>query len=146
MFKDYEKKKIWISVKIENLYIPISQLKYTHKTKVIYTQARGQGVAGGGGQLPPMFFVCVLFCLSAQWRTVMMIIPLPHYGNNFATKFFGQKKSVSDAPPPPPPPPLSAFFRAGAVLSETFGHFAPLRKYPGRRPCIHGILLSPRVK
>ena len=84
-------------------------------------QARRLGVAGGA--IPPMvlaFFV--LFCLSAQSRTVMMIIPLPvpHYGNNFATKNFCREKNMSESPPPPPPPHLSVVFRAGAMLSEIF--------------------------
>ena len=47
----------------------------------------------------------IFFCLSAQSRTVMMVIPLPHYGNNFATKNFGRKKCVGVPPPPPHPPP-----------------------------------------
>ena len=36
--------------------------------------------------------------------------------------------------PSPPPPPPAPFFRAGAVLSEIFGHFAPLSKHPGTAP------------
>ena len=64
------------------------------------------------------------FFLSAQSGTVMMIIPLTHYGNNFATKFFGQRKkkmcrspterlfqgwrsAQRDILPPPPPPPAA---------------------------------------
>ena len=51
-------------------------------------QARLLGVAGVQFPPPPMVFaLCFFFSgLSAQSRTVMMIIPLPHYGNNFATK------------------------------------------------------------
>ena len=33
----------------------------------------------------------------------MMIIPLPHYGNNFVTFFFfGRKKKMCRSVPPPP--------------------------------------------
>ena len=85
-------------------------------------QARHLGVVGG--QSPPMVFGLFgfFFCLSAQSLTVIMIIPLPHYGNNFSTqkkKKMCREKCVG-APPPPPPSPLSTIFRAGAVLSETF--------------------------
>ena len=71
---------------------------------------------------PPMvlaFFSSFFSRLSAQSRTVMMIIPLPHYGNNFATKNFGRGK-MCQSPPPPPPPRLSVVSRAGAMLSEIF--------------------------
>ena len=44
------------------------------------------------------------FLLSAQSRMVIMIIPLPHYGNNFATTNFGREKCVGVPPPPPPSP------------------------------------------
>ena len=47
---------------------------------------------------------------------LIMIIPLPHYGNNFATTNFGRKKMCRS----PPPPPFSAVARASAILSETF--------------------------
>ena len=36
---------------------------------------------GGGGELPPMIVALLFFCLSAQSRTVIMIIPLPLYDN-----------------------------------------------------------------
>ena len=36
--------------------------------------------------------------MSAQSRTVMMIIPLPHYGNNFAISV-GKKKMCRSPPP-----------------------------------------------
>ena len=91
------------------------------------------GGGRGGGELPPMIFVCLLvclFCLSAQSRTVtmMMIIPLPHYDNNFATKNFGRtKKNVSESPPPPPPERLF-LFRAGPQCSAR--HFAILPPPP----------------
>ena len=53
------------------------------------SQARRQG--GGKGAIappPPCFLLFFFFCLSAQSRTAMIIIPLPHYGNHFTIKFF----------------------------------------------------------
>ena len=95
-----------------------------------------RGVWGWQGGKPPppppppygfgLWFFFVFFGLSAQSRTVMMIIPLPHYGNNFATKKIGRKNCVRVPPPPPPPPfALSVVFRAGAMLS-TARHFASI--------------------
>ena len=50
---------------------------------------------GGGNSPPPYGFgLFGFFCLSAQSRTVMMMIPLPHYGNNFATKKKKKKKLI----------------------------------------------------
>ena len=54
--------------------------------------------------LPAPMLLAFFACLSAQSRKVMMIIPLPHY------------KLVIMLPP--------NFSEAGAVLSETFCHFA----------------------
>ena len=78
-------------------------------------QARRLGLQGIPLWFWPFFFFFLLV-RSAQSRTVMRIIPLPHYGNNFATTNFGRKMCRS----PPPPPP--AVVRAGAILSETFCH------------------------
>ena len=92
----------------------------------------------GGGQLPPIFF----FCLSAWSRTVM-IIPLPHYGNNnCTTNFFGLKKICRSPPPPPPRAPFSL----AQCSAEKFCHFAPppkkkkkkkKKQTPWRRPCVN---------
>ena len=76
----------------------------------------------------PSFF----FCLSAQSRMVMMIIPLPHYGNNFVTKFFVREKNVSESTPPPPPhwAPFAGLLQCSAR------HFAipPPKQTPWRHP------------
>ena len=63
--------------------------------KLVSMQARRQG--GGRGAIPPppplwflgglLFVVFVgFFACQLSKYTVMMIIPLPHYGNSFATK------------------------------------------------------------
>ena len=66
-------------------------------------QARRQGGGRGGGELPPYGFG-LFVCLSAQSHTLLMIIPLPHYGNKFATKIFVGKKCVGVMPFALPPP------------------------------------------
>ena len=62
-----------------------------------------------------VLLLLLLFCLSALSRTVMMILPLPHYGNNFVTNFFGGGKMCRNPPPPQAntlaPPLLHIFLR-----------------------------------
>ena len=97
---------------ITQTLIPLFHLSPNPNLK---TGAASGGWQGGIAPLwlwasPPLFF-----CLSAQ--------------------------SQNDNTPTPPPPPhthtLSAFFRAGAVLSETFCHFAPPpMQTPWCRPCL----------
>ena len=82
-------------------------------------QVRRRG--GGGGELPPMVWTFFFFCLSAQSRTVMMIVPYPIMVIILPPHFSVGCVGI----PPPPSTPLSASFRAGAVLSEIFGHFVP---------------------
>ena len=61
------------------------------------------------------------FCLSAQSRTVMMIIPLPHYGNNFATQFFGRKVKMCRSLVPPPPK-QTPWLRPFVILPHLIGY------------------------
>ena len=91
---------------------------------VVCLQCR-RGVRGWRA-IPPMIlpFISFFFCLSAQSRTVMVIIPLPHY-DNFSTNVFRSEKKCVEVPPPPPPPPAERLFRAGAVLIEAFCHSPP---------------------
>ena len=52
------------------------------------------------------WFIGFFFPLAAQSRTVMTIIPLPHYGNKFGTTHTQQQqKSVRKMCRVPPPPP-----------------------------------------
>ena len=77
-----------------------------------------QGASPYGFGLLGGFFFFFFFYLSGQSRTVMMIIPLPHYGNNFATTNFGRKKCVGV--PPPPPPPLECRCRLAQFSARHF--------------------------
>ena len=108
-------------------------------------QARCLGVAGGNFPLSLWFLAFFFFCLSAQSRKVMMIIPLPSCsapgaGDHLPPPhdFFLVVSSavghglvplphydflcVSDSPPPPPPPHThthtrwATFFMAGAKV------------------------------
>ena len=66
----------------------------------------GEGGGGGvWGQGAISFFAllfvlfCFVFCLSAQRScTLMMITPLPHLYENFATTFFTSEKKESESP------------------------------------------------
>ena len=63
----------------------------------LYTSAGAASVGWQGEIAPPP--PCFFFCLSPQSGTVMMIIPLPHYGKNFRSD-----KIMCRSPPPLPPP------------------------------------------
>ena len=79
------------------------------------------GWQGCNSPPPPMVFAFVFPGLSAQLRTVMMIlIPLPHYGNNFATKNYGGKKMCRSPPPPPPPPRWVSFLGLAQCSARHF--------------------------
>ena len=82
-----------------------------------------RGVWGvAGGQFPPLPMFC--FGLSAQSRTVMIIIPYPVE--------------------PPPPPPLFWRKMARAAVARHFGNFAPPpppKQSPWPRPCPYPIMV-----
>ena len=90
-----------------------------------------QGGGGAGGNFPPMVLAFFFFfCLSAQSRTLMMIIPLPHYGNNFATKFVGRKRNVTESPPPP----TEHLFQSCLCTAHRDILPLPPSKHPGAAP------------
>ena len=90
------------------------------------TGAASGGWQGGGGAIAPLWVLAFFFfACQAQSRTVMMIIPLLHYGNNFGTNFFGWKKKCVGAPPPPPPPPAKWLFSGLAQCSHEMLPFCP---------------------
>ena len=64
-------------------YVKISKKSLQWEGVSQHPGAASGGWPGGLAPLPLCFF---FVCLSAQSRTVMMIIPLPHYGKYFATK------------------------------------------------------------
>ena len=52
------------------------------------------------------------------------VIPLSHYGHNFATKFRLEKQKLSNPPPPPPPPPPPCWVPLSGLAQFSAKHFA----------------------
>ena len=57
-----------------------------------------RGGGGGKGAIPSLLYTCQL---RGQSRTLMMILPLPHY-DNFATFFFSSEENCVVYSPRPP--------------------------------------------
>ena len=64
------------------------ELSKTCVSTITGTGQDRRGVRGWQGNCPPygFGFFFFFFCLSAQSRPVMIILPLPHYGKNFAAQ------------------------------------------------------------
>ena len=95
-----------------------------------HIQARRQG-------WQRVVLVFFFFCLSAQSRMVMMIIPLRPYP---IMVIILREKNVSGVHPPST---LSTFCRAAAVLSKTFCHSTPPPP-PSKHPGATHPLLPPQ--
>ena len=97
---------------------------------------------GGGGQLPPKaFFFCFFFCLSAQSRTIIMIIPLyPIMIIILPQNISVGKKYVGS----PPPLSLSASYHGRRSAQRDILPPPPLSKHPGAAPASNNLFFQGR--